>query len=382
MKNRTLLLVASMMMLSAMPGILAAGCGDSNQYVFDCQYPVDLHLDHNGQRDACCHIDPCPELCLNDPCPDGGSDDAASACAGTCVPVPPSGEKWEGPGLLWIGPEGTAPACPPLAPVVAFEAHDGLKALPASCGACSCSAASGSCAPPLSFTTSSKFCGDGSGMITPFDRPPAWDGSCTAKDCISPDPTCAHPMSVQSLTAAPLVMTEQGCVPSTAIAPDLGTPTWTTAVLACRGQTTSGPGCSDPDMTCPAIPSPPDFAICLYHVSDVSCPDSYPEKHLVYSDFDDQRACSACTCSAPAGGSCSANLHVFKDSVCSTPLLGSVPLSSLGSPCFDITPAGSPLGSKTVTALAYTPGSCAPSGGEPSGDVVATNPSTFCCLKN
>jgi hypothetical protein len=124
---------------------------------------------------------------------------------------------------------------------------------------------------------------------------------------------------------------------------------------------------------------PPDFSMCIYHEADVSCPDAYPDKHLVYAGFDDQRACSPCACSAPVGSSCSAALSVFKDGACSVPLL-SAPISSSKSACFDLVPAGLPLGSKTVTALAYAAGTCVPSGGEASGTVEAAGPSTFCCL--
>jgi hypothetical protein len=57
-------------------------------------------------------------------------------------------------------------------------------------------------------------------------------------------------------------------------------------------------------------------------------------------------------------------------------------LTSSGTTCVDLVPAGVPLGSKTLTALAYQPGSCAPSGGELSGSVEPTGAATFCCLEN
>lgn len=387
--RRIWILVVSLMMLASILAIGTAGCGDTGTIVYDCNYPIEGRLAHDGQHDACCHVDPCPCHCLNDPCPDDSakacdagtdatiSDGGTSSCSGSCVPVPPFG-GWEGPGLLWLGPEGTAPACPAQAPVVAYQGHDGLTVPSASCGTCSCSAPSGSCAPPLSLTASSKPCSDSSGMPTSFDGPAAWDGTCTAHDCITPDPFCAHPMSVQSLTAAPLVMTEQGCTPSIVVAQDSSAPTWTTAALACRGMATTGFGCSDPGQTCVPAAVPPDFAMCIYHEADVSCPDSYPLKHLVYAGFDDQRACSPCACSAPVGSACTAALSVFKDGACSVPLL-SVPVSSSASACFDLVPAGLPLGSKTLTALAYQAGNCVPTGGEPSGTVEASGPSTFCC---
>ena len=82
----------------------------------------------------------------------------------------------------------------------------------------------------------------------------------------------------------------------------------------------------------------------------------------------------------PAGSLYTAALSVFKDGACSVPLLGSVPISSSGPACHDLVPAGLPLGSKTVTALAHEAGSCRPSGGDPAGTLKPSSPSTFCCL--
>ena len=389
--HRIWILVVSLSLLAATVGIGVAGCGDTGGIVYDCNYPLVGRMSHDGQHDDCCHVDACPCHCLNDPCPDesakacdAGTDAAVtdggtSSCSGSCEPLPPAG--WDGPFLLSLSPEGTAPACPADAPVVAYQGHDGLNVPPASCGACSCSAPSGTCAPPLSLATSSKPCGDLSGMTTPFDGPAAWDGSCTANDCISPAPSCAHPMSVQSLTAEPLILTEQGCTPLIGVAQDASAPSWTTAVLACRGTPTLGLLCSDPAKMCVQAAAPPEFAMCIYHEADVSCPGAYPEKHLVYAGFDDQRACSACACSAPVGSNCTATLSVFKDAGCTAQqLLLSDPVSSSGPACFDLVPAGLPLGSKTLTALAYQAGTCTPSGGEASGTVEASGPSTFCCL--
>ena len=281
--------------------------------------------------------------------------------------------------MLSLSPEGTETACPAQAPVIGYQGHEGLNVPSVSCGTCSCSAPSGACAPPPTLTASSKPSNIPGAITSAFDGPAAWDGACTAHECISQDPTCTHGLSVQSLTAAPLVMTEQACTPSLVVPHSLSTPSWTTAVLACRGLAMSDLGCTDPGQMCVPSAVPPDFSICIYHEEDVSCPDAYPAKHLVYAGFDDQRTCSPCACSAPVGGSCSATLSVFKDGACSVPLLGSVPISSSGPSCIDLLPAGLPLGSKTVSALAYEPGTCLPSGGDASGTVEASGSSTFCC---
>jgi hypothetical protein len=389
MNNRRIwILVVSLMSLATGIAISTAGCGRIGEgtIVYDCNYPLEGRLADDGTPDACCHVDACPCHCLNDPCPDesanaceaGVPEGGTSSCDGTCAPLPPLG-GWEGPSLLWLGPEGMEPACPAEAPVIAYQGHDGLLANPTSCGTCTCSTPSGTCAPPLFLTASSKPCNTAGAVTNPFDGPMAWDGACTAHDCIGQPPSCAQSLSVQSLTAAPLVLIEQGCTPTTVIAQDVSMASWTTAALACRGMPTSGFGCSDPGQTCVPSAVPPEFALCLYHEGDVSCPDSYPEKHVVYAGFDDQRTCSACACAAPAGSLCTAALSVFKDGACSVPLL-SAPMSSSGPACFDLVPAGLPLGSKTVTALAYEAGSCMPSGGDPSGTLEPSSPSTFCCL--
>jgi hypothetical protein len=382
--RRASILVASLTLLAAIPAVVTAGCGDAT--FIACNYPIEGRVDHNGSSDICCHVDPCPGHCLNDPCfeddRDAGMDATKpdgdpNACSGACVPLPPA--DWQGPVLLSLSPEGSERACPPQAPVIGYQGHEGLNVPPTSCGMCSCSASSGTCAPPVTLTASSKSCNAPGALTSAFNGPAAWDGSCTAHDCISQDPACSHGLSVQSFTAAPLAITEQGCTPSLVGPQAPSTPSWTTAVLACRGMVTSGLLCSDPGQTCVPAAMPPAFSMCLYQPADVSCPDTYPDKHLVYTGFDDQRTCSPCACSAPVGSYCTASLSVFKDGACSVPLL-TAPLSSLGPSCIEPSPAGLPLGSKTVTALTYAFGTCLPSGGEAAGTVEPSEASTFCCL--
>jgi hypothetical protein len=48
--------------------------------------------------------------------------------------------------------------------------------------------------------------------------------------------------------------------------------------------------------------------------------------------------------------------------------------------CLDIVPSGQALGSKLATAPIYAPGACQVSGGEPTGEALSVEPSTFCCL--
>ncbi|MGK4003271.1 hypothetical protein WMF31_11650 [Sorangium sp. So ce1036] len=44
-----------------------------------------------------------------------------------------------------------------------------------------------------------------------------------------------------------------------------------------------------------------------------------------------------------------------------------------------VPPPGVALGSKSAGVVAVDPGGCAPSGGEPIGELLPAEPSTFCC---
>lgn len=314
---------------------------------------------------------------------DGGTDaetdtaitDGATGCAGDCVPAPPAG--WDGPLLLRLGPDGTALACPSNAPVMAYQGHADLVASQASCTDCTCSAPSGTCAPPLQITTSALSCAANGPASRDFDGPPAWDGSCTDFDYIAAGVLCTGVPCVDSLTAGPLVLTENGCAPSAVALMNADPPTWTTSVLACQTAAPFPPACNG--LFCaPSAAEAPGFLSCIFQHGDNDCPLSYPDKHLAYADFDDHRGCAPCTCGAP-GGSCTATLDVFKDGACTKPVLLKLDLTAAGPSCGDLPSAGLPLGSKQL-ALAYHPGACAPGGGTPIGSLDPSGPSTFCCV--
>src|SRR5207245_2524510 len=82
--------------------------------------------------------------------------------------------------------------------------------------------------------------------------------------------------------------------------------------------------------TCgPSAADAPGFLTCIFHDGDRDCPPSYPDKHLAYSGFDDQRGCAPCTCGAPKG-SCTAALDVFKAGACTKPELLKLDLTAAG----------------------------------------------------
>jgi hypothetical protein len=374
----------------------APGCG-LNETIFEvCPHPVVGRM-YMGQPDPCCIVDPCPGVCVFDPCPDAGdaaakdADDeqamtdaeAGPICPGACVPLPPGG--WSSPVLVWQGPASDLPAaCPDEAPFVELEAYAGLvPPSPASCGACGCAPPDGgTCSLPSTVSAASAGCGDG-GTATPFDPPPAWDGGCTAPAPIDAGAECNGAPCVQSLTVGMLAVTGESCVPSTAV-PTSPTPplSWTTGFLACAGSVDLG-ACGDQAMLVCVSPSEPPspYKRCVYQFGDQTCPDGYPETQAqsFWTGAADTRACTPCTCGAPSGSLCTAELSVFTDGACSSQALLSDPISSLAAPCFDLTPPGLALGSMSVDKVAYDPGTCAFTGGQPTGTGTPTGLVTLCC---
>ena len=187
-----------------------------------------------GFQSFCCEPDLFDAGVVTDPnCdnyagPDAGSDAAGAAsamdagdamadgpipppCPGACVDYPSAG--WDGPFLVWIGPEPQAPPCPGTAPTVVYEGHADLDAGPLPCGPCQCGAPTGACGLPPKLSATSVACeGNAAGTpVTPFDPPPAWDGGCTAEDAVDAGELCEGGPCVASITIAPLAVEESAC---------------------------------------------------------------------------------------------------------------------------------------------------------------------------
>jgi hypothetical protein len=140
--------------------------------------------------------------------------------------------------------------------------------------------------------------------------------------------------------------------------------------------------CADLGVCSPAATPPDGFRVCIAREGDADCPivSPYSEKHVFYKGIDDTRDCTACTCGAPAGGSCSALVTIYTDAACSAQTGSAMATNAATSPCVDV-PAGSAIGSKAMGPITYMPGACAAIGGEPVGDAVPRDPVTVCCLQ-
>ena len=356
-------------LLALVFGVAVTGCGVTYLDSYLCANPDGAHLDASGNADPCHVRDP-----------DAGTGDAGMdpLCPGNCVPRSPSG--WSEPVLLAIGAEtAPPPECPTWSPQRYIAGRADLTSPPSTCGACGCDAPAGSCALPATLTASSAVC-DITWNPWSFDPPDGWTGACTQANAIPAGKLCGGVPCTQSLSVAPLTLTESACTPtltSPSAAPP-GPPTWSTVAYTCEG-IPSGT-CSNPGETCAPVvpPPPPGFTVCIAVTGDRSCPDEFSHKRVVYDHFDDNRSCSACGCSAPTGGKCSGAISIFDNGACGTnPVLVLTAMSDV-STCGTV-PTGGALGSKSAGPLTHTPGSCLPSGGDSIGSADPVEATTFCC---
>jgi hypothetical protein len=277
-----------------------------------------------------------------------------------------------------MGKDGDAPDCPASAPVADAPMFADLNA-PTVCGTCTCDAPTGTCALPTTLTAGSATCpGNAPGIAhTSFNAPAPWDGSCTAVSPIAANLKCNGINCVQSLTIAPLTLTETACAvnvqPIAAKVPY----TWGTTARSCHG-IAYGRCATSAEVCAPAVE--PGFTQCLFRDGDRECPATdYTVKHVFYAGLTDTRDCTPCACGAPLGSTCTSFVSAFSDGACSSPVVaGTVDVT--GPVCLDVAPSGQALGSKLATEPAYVPGACQVSGGDPIGEALPSDPSTYCCL--
>ncbi len=287
-----------------------------------------------------------------------------------CSPPVPVG--WQGPVALWEGPGNAAPpGCGSAGGFPAEEAdgQDGLIVSGAVCSGCGCSAPQGvACQVATIGLYDSANCSGPKGQLT------------VAGDvCVAFVTTSIDPESV-SLDAAPSA--GGACLPSPLGNPVLPPLSWSSRARAC-GDADEGGGCGA--GACLPRPAAP-FAEepCIYAAGDVACPaGAWSMRVVYYQDVADTRACTSCSCGAPSGTSCNGNAKLYTDNVCS---VDQVTVPSLGQ-CAplppDPTPPPPPYLSLRSVLYHGTPtaaGSCAASGGAPTGTAIPTDPVTFCCL--
>ncbi|MEM6992833.1 MAG: hypothetical protein AAF721_20125 [Myxococcota bacterium] len=285
-----------------------------------------------------------------------GADDGDAPCVESCVELPAG---WDGPVRVHSGV--VAGVCDGSFPDEADLLHRDLSADAASC-ICSCSppsnvhceqaemraSSSFSCANPTGSTGPDGLClpfppgGVDAGDTLVFEEDGVWGGACLA--------SAAHH------------------VPEA---------TWGTEVRLCGGGELAG-ACPGVSQTCVATPNA--GALCVYRGGEFDCSDAGEfsvASGVAFSGFEDTRACSACTCSAPQGQCHLSSIRLYDGGGC--PGFGLVEQVGVNGPvaCFD---ADAPATHYRIDGLDPGPGvACTPSPMVVDGALTATDPVTVCC---
>ena len=302
-----------------------------------------------------------------------GGSGGGPVCAGACLAGKPA--WFEGLSLFWIGPSGDVPPCSDLGLSEGSVGYADPIA-PSTCPSCSCSPAA--CELPESMHVSAAKCpGDGAASIA-FDPPAGWEGTCNADGPISGGLQCNGGPCVQSLTISAVNVAP--CEPVTGADPGNQPVAWGTVARECVIWPISGEGCATGEA-CMPVPGA-GYAACLYRYGDhtgeqgFACPAEYPRSLVVYSNYEDNRACAPCECST-LDESCQALVSVFKDGACDQ-VAASVMVSAEQGACVDLL-NGTAIGSKSASFILDQPGNCAASGGGPVGGLDLADPVTLCC---
>ncbi|HRI71535.1 MAG TPA: hypothetical protein PK156_45185 [Polyangium sp.] len=363
-------------------GVEACSAPDNFHYdTCDPKIPSLIDPDCNNDADA-----------GTDAAPDGASFRPEGACldkGGECVALQagPNASDWHGPDPVWFGPAIDAPTKCPFEGEIQLVRYSGLHAPPFDCASCECEGATGKCAGvPDSISVGTSTCGPG-GTSVPFDGPGGWDGSCTNENAIPAGAQCppgSGTPCVQSIAWSALPGPQnEACAVHVNPVPGFNgfTTSWENAAVACHSSMTRDL-CGNGSKECvPASLYP--WAQCVWlNGEHDKCPDNYTYSRFVMYEHEpkDSRSCTACSCGEPIGGLCVANLRAFTDSTCGSEILN-LPISSSLAECKPIFPAGSAIGSKSVTDHLYVPGTCAANGGEPMGEAVVdkSTATTICC---
>ncbi len=297
-------------------------------------------------------------------CADPSCHDAGYACVSV-----PSG--WRGPVAVWEGNPGTAPAACPAGLEIALESvFSGLEVPDSDCR-CTCGAATEqACGPAQIELFSNSVCENQCASAS------AASGDCGT---IENGSRCGATFSAWS--AAP-IPTGGNCEPQVvATLPDA---TWNTELKACGAvQSAEAGGCEDPlDRCVPAaeLSTPYGSERCVYQYGvppTDGCPAAYPRgPSILYSDIEDTRQCTGCTCGSPTGGTCTGTIAIHERARCD----GTPQTYTLGLGCQLLSLPTSTATTISADFVVSEPGICSvQSQGELTGNVSGTQPLTLCC---
>lgn len=304
------------------------------------------------------------ENCLDGADNDGNSlvDCADPACAPgyQCVPQAPA------PFTGYLRTRGDvfdAPPGPACADGSAPARYSTSPAGPAECTPCTCgNLAGGQCgaAPLLCYPGSSSCSGPPSDWTAT-----ASDGNCHGGSATVNTLSC-------KLGPIPLIATGQ-CAPSSTDFPNKDA--FTGVADVCRTTQEPGGGCGSGEVCVPRGAG--DYAgyVCVEQVGEHACPPGWGTQIWAYTGANDSRGCTECGCGTPAASCAGAEYVFWDDPFC---LISDEAVSS--ETCKDLSGLTDyDAWSFERSKQPFVVGSCAPSGGSPTGSVYPTGALTFCC---
>ena len=239
---------------------------------------------------------------------------------------------------------------------------------------------------PTTWTISSHACSDPSGGVkTNFDAPTGWDGTCDTSKSLPAKQMCGAEPCVRSITVSPPVIEEQPCTPHLVVEDEPVAKAWNArptppVFRVCYAGFPASECVDKPGKLC--APTPPSQATCVWHLGDVTCPNGYDERTVIYKNYDDSRECGECTCGAPSGGYCRASVSAWggaNGGSCSAPEFQQYTETTFPSKCFDLV-LGAALTGKTADVVQYDKGSCTPTM-DVKGKLSLEGAATVCCAK-
>jgi hypothetical protein len=317
-----------------------------------------------------------PEACLDgvDNNGDGMVDCADAACGDyECVDTAPDG--WGGPYRV------TTSTLPVPAPVqcdggTAPETFFSEPAGPAECSACSCGDIQGASCSPAGITcwTGSTTCmGANTQDLT---------AALQNAQCNKPTNQVANTSQLSCSLTAPAAVAQNGsCAPSAVDFPNKAK--FGNEVDACP-LPTSGGGCGAGKACVPKGIDPTQSVCVRQDGAGKACPSGFSVTVQAYQDAVDSRGCADCVC-GDAATACSGGGYLFHDlNQCMGNGGGDPPITINSVACDNVTPAldgqSTSFASWSIETTAAMPtGTCAPKGGEPTGQLNLQGPVTFCC---
>ncbi|WP_437759382.1 hypothetical protein [Sorangium sp. So ce1389] len=259
---------------------------------------------------------------------------------------------------LWTGDTADAPACPGHR--LDFWEGWADEAAMEECGVCTCEPAL--CTLPSSVTAHrSPRCGDHGAQIAFDDQDADEDHAGVCLKAVPPAPSEVF----ASVTFEPPTLAAK-CVPSRQFDPP---PIFGSFAKACP--------------MAAGIHPVNGWRACISPEDDGLCRTGFDIRLEFKERIADARTCIPCSCEAPAGGNCEAELLVYAEISCTTEIIGGgFGVDQNDRRCTDLDPL--PIAAMRAVLTHQEPGTCVPTSlvSQVSGDIVSGEPRVFCCSSN